>query len=158
MMRNGWKLALSLAIPQVVAAAAGAITVTATGSWYQQIQRPSWNPPGWVFGPVWTLLYVLMGIALYAVWKSPDGPAKRRAIILWSVQLFLNFCWSLIFFGMHRIGAAFAEIVLLWIAILLTIFAFARISRPAAWMLVPYIAWVSFAAILTFTIWKLNGY
>jgi len=156
-MKKGWKLFWSLLIPQIVAGAAGYFTVTGTGSWYQQIERPTWNPPGWVFGPVWTTLYVLMGIALFLVWKEPEQtPRRRMALWCWAAQLFLNFWWSLIFFGAHEIGWAFLELVLLWIAILLTIFAFARINRLAAWLLVPYIAWVSFAGLLNFTIWRLN--
>ncbi|RYY86711.1 MAG: tryptophan-rich sensory protein [Chitinophagaceae bacterium] len=156
-MKNGWKLFISLLIPQVVGGTAGLFTITEVGSWYQGINRPTWNPPGWLFGPVWTTLYVLMGIALYLVWKGQERSAqKTRAIWLWGMQMLANFCWSFIFFNQHRIGLAFAEIVLLWLLILLTIFAFARISKTAAWLLVPYISWVTFAGILNYTIWVMN--
>ncbi|GAB4091668.1 TspO/MBR family protein [Flaviaesturariibacter terrae] len=156
-MKNGLKLFLSLAIPQVVGGTAGFFTVTGVGTWYQRIQRPAWNPPNWVFGPVWTLLYVLMGIALYLVWRGPgSNPQKRRAITFWSIQLAANFLWSFLFFNQHRIGLALLDLAVLWLLILLTIFSFARINKTAAWLLVPYISWVTFAGILNYSIWMLN--
>jgi len=156
-MKNGLKLLISLMIPQIAGAAGAFFTVTDEGSWYQQINRPSWNPPGYIFGPVWTTLYILMGIGLYLVWKSDAAPAlKRRAITLWGIQMVLNAAWSILFFGMHLIGVALADLILMWVAILLTIFAFARINKTAAWLLVPYISWVSFAGILNATIWVMN--
>ena len=157
-MSNTLKLIISLAIPLVIGGTAGYFTSTGTGSWYQTIKTPSWNPPNWVFGPVWTFLYILMGISLYLVWKK-DLPAeeKRMAYTFFALQLLFNFCWSFIFFNQHRIGLAFLDIVVLWVCLLVTIFLFARVSNVAAWLLVPYISWVSFAAILNFTIWKLNS-
>lgn len=156
-MNNKIKLLISLALPQVAGLSGALFTETGPGSWYRQIAKPSWNPPGWVFGPVWTLLYILMGIAFYLVWKSSAAaPDKKRAMTFWSVQLLLNFFWTLIFFAAQQPGWAFAEILVLWIFILLTIFQFARISKTAAWLMVPYIAWVSFAALLTATIWSMN--
>lgn len=156
-MKKGWKLLIALGLPLAVAATAGYFTVAGVGSWYQTILRPAWNPPNWVFGPVWTVLYLLMGLALYLVWIAPgSAPRKRTGIALWGVQLAANFCWSLFFFNLHRIGTALADLALLWLLILLTIFAFARIDKRAAWLLVPYISWVSFAGILNFTIWMLN--
>jgi len=156
-MKNWIKLVIALIIPQLVAASGAYFTVTGTGSWYQTLDKPSWNPPSWVFGPVWTTLYLLMGIAMFLVWRS-DAPnkLKRRATILWGVQLFFNFLWSFLFFGREQIFGALLEIVALWVLILLTIFAFARVNKLAAWLLVPYISWVSFAAILNYTIWDLN--
>ena len=156
-MKNWVKLVIALIIPQLVAASGAYFTVTGTGSWYQTLDKPSWNPPSWVFGPVWTTLYILMGIAMFLVWRS-DAPEKlkRRATILWGVQLFFNFLWSFLFFGQEQIFGALLEIVVLWVLILLTIFAFARVNKPAAWLLVPYISWVSFATVLTYTIWDLN--
>jgi tryptophan-rich sensory protein len=157
-MNNRIKLVISLILPQIAGISGVLFTDTGEGSWYQQLAKPSWNPPGWLFGPVWTTLYILMGIAFYIVWKQPDAtPNKKWAITLWVIQLVLNFCWTLIFFAAHEVGWALAEIIVLWLAILLTIFAFARISKVAAWLLVPYIAWVSFATILTATIWTLNS-
>jgi len=154
-MNNALKLMIALAIPLLIGFSGSFFTVSEIGSWYQTIQKPSWNPPNWIFGPVWTTLYVLMGISLFLVWRSTTFQ-KGVAIILFSIQLVLNFFWSFIFFKQHQIGFAFAEILALWLMILLTIFAFGRINKLAAWLLVPYISWVSFAAILNFTIWQLN--
>ncbi|MBL0271367.1 MAG: tryptophan-rich sensory protein [Chitinophagaceae bacterium] len=156
-MNNTAKLVISIIVPLAIGATSGLFTETGVGSWYQTIQKPSWNPPGWIFGPVWTTLYILMGISLYLIWKSDATPSlKWLAILLFALQLALNFFWSLIFFNQHAIGWALVEIIVLWLSILATIFVFARINNTAAWLLVPYISWVSFAGILTYTIWKLN--
>lgn len=156
-MKNWVKLLISIALPLMVSAAAGYFTVTGLGSWYQNLQKPSWNPPNWLFGPVWTVLYIMMGIAFYLVWRSGAAVrTKQKAMGAWIVQLVLNFLWSFIFFNQHAIGSALIEIIILWLAILVTIFLFARCSKAAAWLLVPYISWVSFAAFLTYTIWILN--
>ena len=151
------KLLISIAIPLLVGAISAYFTVTGVESWYQTIQKPSWNPPNWIFGPVWTTLYVMMGVAFWMVWKEDTSrELKMIAVILFGVQLILNFLWSFIFFKLELPGFAFLEILFLWIAILATIFAFAQVNKTAAWLLVPYISWVSFAAILNFTIWRLN--
>lgn len=156
-MRNWIKLIISLALPQIIGLTAAYFTQTGEGSWYRSVEKPGWNPPGWVFGPVWTILYILMGIAFYLVWKS-NTPAKTKSIamIFWIIQLVFNFFWTIIFFGQHQIGWALVEIIALWLLILFTIFAFARINKVAAWLMVPYISWVSFATLLTGTIWMLN--
>ena len=157
-MNNTLKLIIAIAIPLAVGATSGFFTITGIESWYQTINKPSWNPPGSVFGPVWTTLYVLMGVALFLVWKSSGSDTlKRTAITLFAIQLILNFFWSFIFFDQQQPGWAFVEIITLWFFILLTIFSFTRVSKTAAWLLVPYISWVSFAAILNYTIWKLNS-
>jgi translocator protein len=157
-MTNTIKLIISIAIPVAIGATSGFFTVTGVESWYQTINKPSWNPPSWIFGPVWTSLYVMMGIAFYLVWKSDSSSIlKKTAIILFAAQLLFNFFWSFIFFNQQQIGWALVEMLIMWVLILLTIFAFANVSKTAAWLLVPYIAWVSFAAILNFTIWKLNS-
>jgi tryptophan-rich sensory protein len=124
--------------------------------WYRALQRPEWNPPDWLFAPVWTSLYILMGVACYLIWIKAPLASRRTALLVYFIQLALNFTWSFLFFGMHQPGLAFIEIIFLWLSILFTIFAFARLNRLAAWMLVPYISWVSFAAILNYTIWQLN--
>lgn len=156
-MNNILKLIISVTIPLLVGGLSGFFTVTGVESWYQTIDRPSWNPPNWIFGPVWTALYILMGVALFLVWKDKSaGGVKKFALLLFVVQMLLNFFWSIIFFSLQQPGWAFAEIVLLWLFILITIFAFARLNNMAAWLLVPYVSWVSFAAILNFTIWQLN--
>ncbi|MBK7289999.1 MAG: tryptophan-rich sensory protein [Chitinophagaceae bacterium] len=156
-MNNSIKLIIAIAIPVAVGAISGFFTATGVESWYQTINKPSWNPPGWIFAPVWTTLYIMMGVALFLVWKSDSSDIlKKTAITLFTIQLVLNFFWSFIFFDQHQIGWALVEIIAMWIFILLTIFAFGNVSKLAAWLLVPYISWVSFATILNYTIWKLN--
>ena len=154
---------LRLVIAMAVSGAAGIIgsvvtTPAISSGWYASLARPALNPPAWVFGPVWTTLYALMGIALWLVWKDTgaDPKAKRRALILFSIQLVLNALWPIIFFGFKFIGGGLREILALFVAILLTIIAFAKVSKPAAGLLVPYILWVSFAAYLNYSIWMLN--
>ena len=109
------------------------------GEWYAALKKPSWNPPGWVFGPVWGALYTMMGVAAWLVWTHGGFGAQRRALALFLVQLALNAAWTPLFFGLHWAGVAFAEIVLLWLAIAATIAAFRPVSRAAAWLLAPYL-------------------
>lgn len=156
-MKNSLKLVIAVLLPVGVGILSGLFTARGVPGWYRTLAKPSWNPPNAVFAPVWTVLYILMGIALYLVWKSNTSmEAKKPALMFWAGQLVLNAIWSFLFFSQHAIGLALVEIVLLWLFILITIFLFARISNVAAWLLVPYISWVSFAAILNFTIWQLN--
>ncbi len=151
------KLIISIAIPLLIGGIAGFFTSTGVNTWYAVANKPSFNPPNWIFAPVWTALYILMGIAFYMVWKSETNKAaKQTAIILYAIQLTLNFAWSFIFFYARQPGWAFIEIVIMWIMILLAIIWFGKISALAAWLLVPYICWVSFATVLNFYIWKLN--
>jgi len=126
------------------------------GEWYASLKKPAWNPPGWVFGPVWTSLYTMMAVAAWLVWRRGGFVVQRRPLTLFLVQLALNAAWTPVFFGLRRPGLAFAEIVLLWLAILLTIRAFWPVTRAAAGLLAPYLAWVSFASLLNFTLWRLN--
>lgn len=151
------KLIISLAITFLVGAVAAWFTTAGVNGWYAVANKPSFNPPNWVFAPVWTALYLMMGIALWLVWKK-DGvkSGRRTALILFAIQLLLNFAWSFIFFYAHQPGWAFAEILLMWVSIMLTIIWFGKVSPAAAWLLVPYIWWVSFASLLNFYIWKLN--
>ncbi|MBC7851108.1 MAG: tryptophan-rich sensory protein [Chitinophagaceae bacterium] len=151
------KLIISLLIPLAVGFTGSFFTTPEIGNWYSTLNKPWFNPPSWIFAPVWTTLYVLMGIAMWLVWKS-DKPerAKQRALWLYAFQLFLNFWWSVIFFHFHQPGWALVEIIVLWISILLTIFSFAKIDKTAAWLLVPYICWVSFAMVLNHGIWVRN--
>jgi benzodiazapine receptor len=132
-------------------------TREAVPDWYATLNRPSFTPPNWLFSPVWTILYLLMAISAFIVWqKGLANPAVKIALILYLIQLILNALWSVIFFGLKLPLPAFIEIIMLWTAIAFTILAFARVSITAALILVPYILWVSFAAVLNFSIWFLN--
>lgn len=161
-LSNTFKLVISLIIPQLAGGLGSLFTVSSVRDWYPVLVKPALNPPAWVFGPVWTTLFLLMGYALYLVWSSyAEASADKKdlikiALTLFGVQMVLNALWSIIFFGLHSPGGAFIEIIFLWLAILATIIAFYKISRPAAWLLVPYILWVSFAGYLNFMIWVLN--
>ncbi len=128
-------------------------TQTGPDSWHAQLIKPVFNPPNWLFGPVWTTLYILMGIALYLAIRNK---VEKKGIILFASQLVLNTLWSIIFFGMHNILLACIEIIILWIFILLTIIEFYKKSKTAAYLMIPYILWVSFASILTLSIYILN--
>lgn len=123
------------------------------GDWYASLAKPEWNPPAWIFGPVWTLLYLLMAVAAWMVWKRAGW---RRPLWLYLMQLALNAAWTPVFFGAHQIGWALVEIIALWTAILMTMLAFLRVNKAAGWMMAPYLAWVTFAAFLNFTLWRLN--
>lgn len=140
--------------------AVGAIGSIATTpeipGWYAGLHKPSWTPPSAVFGPVWTTLYVLMGIAAWLVWRAGGFSAQARPLAWFLVQLALNLAWSFLFFAAHQVGWALVDIVLLWCAILATAVAFRRVSRLAAWLLVPYLAWVSYATALNAAIWSMN--
>jgi benzodiazapine receptor len=133
------------------------VTGTGPGSWYDMLVKPSFNPPSWVFGPAWTLLYILMGISLYLVlmeWRQ--GTEVRIPLLLFGIQLALNALWSFLFFGLQSPAAGLAGILVLWVFIVATIVAFFRVSRPAAIILLPYLAWVSFASLLNYAIFILN--
>ena len=139
-----------------VAAGLGAIASSDAPSFYGELTRPDWAPPASVFGPVWTALYALMGIAAWLVWREDGMPASRRALVFFGAQLVLNTLWSWLFFALHRGGLAFLDIVALWLLIVLTIFAFWRIRPLAGALLLPYLAWVSYAAALNLAVWRLN--
>ncbi len=139
-----------------VAGISSIFTAPSLPTWYAALAKPPLNPPNLLFGPVWTLLYTLMAIAAWIVWKTRPSPCRRRGLRLFCVQLGLNFLWSWIFFGRHQIGTAFADIVVLWAAILLTLLTFKKMSMTAAWLLVPYLAWVTFAGYLNFAMWRMN--
>jgi tryptophan-rich sensory protein len=152
-----WKLIVSVLIPLLASAVGGFFTSTSVSTWYVELNKPVFNPPNWVFGPVWTALYILMGISLYLVWSKGIKTKKAKAAVtIFSIQLALNILWSVIFFGLKSPLFAFIEIVFLWSAILMTIIYFYRISKPAAYLLLPYILWVSFAAVLNCFLFILN--
>ena len=138
-------------------AAAGTAVFVSTDGWYAGLRKPSWNPPAWVFGPVWTLLYFMMAFAVWLIWREGGWREQARPLRWFLLQWLLNALWTPLFFGMHRSGLAFAEIVLLWLVLAATLWSFWKVSKPAALLLVPYLVWVSLAASLNFTIWRLNA-
>jgi tryptophan-rich sensory protein len=151
------KLLTAILLSELAGVIGSMFTTPSIRGWYAGLAKPDFAPPNWIFGPVWTMLFVLMGIAAFLVWrKGLNRRDVRTALGLFIGQLILNTLWSIIFFGLHSPGGAFGEIIFLWLSILLTIIVFARISKPAAWLLVPYIVWVTFAAYLNFSIWMRN--
>lgn len=157
LIRQSIGLAVSIAVCFGAAGIGSMLTTPSLGTWYAALTKPAWTPPNWVFGPVWSLLYLLMAIAAWLVWRGIGFPRAASALNLFAVQLVLNVCWSAIFFGAHRPGLAFVEILLLWLLILATMIAFRSVSRAAAWLMAPYLVWVAFAAGLNFSIWRLNA-
>jgi len=139
-----------------LAAAIGGAASTQAGPFYARLARPAWAPPPWIFGPVWTVLYALMGIAAWLVWRIGGLRMARFALALFLAQLLPNALWSWFFFGWHLGGLAFADIILLWVLILATLAAFWRIRPVAGALLIPYLLWVSFAAALNYSVWRLN--
>jgi benzodiazapine receptor len=151
---NQWLvLAGFLAISFGVAALGGVSTANSVRDWYPTIAKPAWTPPSWLFGPVWTALYAMMAVAAWLVWRRAGWAG---ALVWFAAQLVLNAAWSPVFFGLHRIGLALLNIVLLWLAIAGTTAAFWRVQPAAGVLLVPYLTWVSFAVALNFAIWRLN--
>ena len=128
-----------------------------TGGWYAELAKPTWNPPSWVFGPVWTALYIMMAVAAWLVWRRGGWKTQRGPLTLYLLQWALNALWTPLFFGLQRPGLAFAEILALTLAIVATLVAFWRVKRVAGILLVPYALWVTFAAALNFAIWRMNG-
>ena len=139
-----------------VAAAIGTVASLDAGSFYAELNRPGWAPPAWLFAPAWTILYVLMGVAAWLVWRRHGFGAGRTALILFLVQLAANALWTWLFFAWRQGAGAFAEILVLWALIVATIASFGRLNVPAAWLMVPYLAWVTFATALTLSVWRLN--
>jgi len=156
--RAGWGSLIVFVAACLLVGSLGAIsTASSVDTWYPGVTKPSWNPPNSVFGPVWTTLFIMMGVSVWLVWRRRHESETRVAMIFFGGQLMLNALWSALFFGAQRPGWAAVEIVVLWLAIAGTIAIFARISKPAAWLLVPYLVWVSFATALNFAIWRLNA-
>jgi len=140
------------------AALSGSIfTTPSVPTWYAGLVKPSWTPPNWVFGPVWSALYLMMAVAVWLVWRRGGFATAAIPLTLFLVQLGLNVAWSILFFGLHMPGLAFAEIVLLWFAILVTLIMFWRSNPIAGFLLVPYILWTTFAGALNLALWQLNG-
>jgi translocator protein len=155
-LRSILSLILCLSLPLLVGAISGYATSSNISNWYVFLVKPSFNPPNWLFGPVWTSLYLLMGISLYLIWKSQAGAGRKQALLLFAIQLAFNFGWSFIFFYFHEIGWALIEILALWLSILLTIISFYKVDKTAAYLQIPYLLWVSFATVLNASIFYLN--
>jgi translocator protein len=149
-------LALSLAACFGAALFGNQFTEPAIPTWYASLDKPAWTPPNWLFGPVWTLLYISMAVAAWLVWRERGFGGAPLPLGLFCLQLLLNAIWSFLFFGLRNPGLAFAEIVLLWLAILATTLSFRRVNRTAALLLVPYLLWVTYASALNFEIWRTN--
>ncbi len=149
----GW-----IALSQLAGVVGGFFTTSSVETWYPGLEKPSFSPPNWVFGPVWTVLYVLMGVAAWLVWKNSAGnPVARSGLRIFCFQLVLNALWSIVFFGLREPMWAWIELIALWIAILVTFGHFIRIHRLAGLMIMPYLAWVTFAGVLNYYIWRLNA-
>lgn len=150
------KLIISLLLPLSVGAVAGMFTSQAVPTWYASLNRPSFSPPNWVFGPVWSTLYTILGVSFFLIWKENPSKQRNLAIIVFSIQMLLNFVWSFIFFYFNMIGAALIEIILLWLSIVTMIYLFYKIKPLAAYLNIPYLLWVSFATILNAGYFFLN--
>lgn len=157
MRKQNWKVyGAMIAITETVGALSGFLTREGTKTYEAFAVKPVWTPPGAVFPVVWSILYALMGIGAGRIWKSPSSTMRTRSLILFAVQLGVNFCWSLLFFNAKVYGFAFIWLVLLWILIVLMIHAFYQVNRTAAYLQIPYILWVTFAAYLNYMVWQLN--
>ena len=154
--RDAWVLAAFAAACLCIGALAGIATAHSVATWYPALAKPAFTPPDWVFAPVWTVLYVMIAVAGWRVWRERAAVGRRTALAVYAAQLALNLAWSFLFFGARMIGPAFAEIVLLLLAIVGNISLFWRIDRMAAWLLVPYALWVAFAGLLNFALWRMN--
>ena len=157
MKLNYKRLIICIALPQMAGLVGSFFTAPAITGWYASLQKPSFNPPNWLFGPVWFLLYVLMGISAYLVWeKLAENKKAKGAMRLFWIHLFFNASWSIIFFGFQNPGLAFINIIIIWLLIIALIVKFWKISRWASYLLIPYFLWVSFASVLNYFIWYLN--
>ena len=150
------KFLISILLPLSLGAIAGMFTSQSVPEWYAALNRPSFNPPNWIFGPVWTTLYILMGISFFLIWKQDASKVRNRAILIFLLQLLLNFAWSFIFFYFNMIGLALVEIVLLWISIVLMLVVFYKIKSIASYINIPYLLWVTFATVLNASYYILN--
>lgn len=151
------RILIAVGICLIVGSISGGSTASSLTDWFATLEKPVFNPPGWIFGPVWTILYIMMGIAAGRVWAmGMDTPGVKRALSIFGIQLLLNFMWSIIFFGLQEIAWALVDIVLLWVMIILTMRAFKPLDKTAYLLLWPYLLWVSFATVLNASILYLN--
>ncbi|UCE42339.1 MAG: tryptophan-rich sensory protein [Candidatus Aminicenantes bacterium] len=151
-----FRLIASLVICQLAGFIGSVFTTPAISGWYASLEKPTFNPPNWIFSPVWIFLYLLMGMTLYILWQNLPKTEAKIALWFFAFQLVLNIFWSVIFFGLKLPMVAFIEIIILWIFILLTMIKSSRVSKASVYLLLPYILWVNFAAILNFFLWRLN--
>jgi len=150
------KFLVSIILPLSLGAIAGMFTSQSVPEWYATLNRPSFNPPNWIFGPVWTTLYILMGISFFLIWKQEVSKERNRAVLIFLLQLLLNFAWSFIFFYFNMIGLALVEIILLWISIVLMLVVFYKIKPLTSYINIPYLLWVTFATVLNASYYILN--
>lgn len=155
-MKKSIQITSCILLTMAIGGLSGFATISGVNGWYKTLNKPSFNPPNAIFGPVWSLLYLLMGISLYLIWQQPKSSERKKAVGVFFVQITLNFFWSIIFFNLHSIGFALVEIIAMWLAILAMIILFYRVNRPAALLQIPYICWVSFASVLNAAIYHLN--
>lgn len=155
-MPKSLKLIIAILLPMVLGGFSGFLTANSINDWYVTLNQPSFNPPNWVFGPVWTTLYLIMGISLYRIWRLPATEERNKTIKIFALQMTLNFFWSLIFFKWHLIGLALLEIIFMWIAIAMMIHHFRKLDAAAGYMNIPYLLWVSFASVLNGAYFILN--
>lgn len=154
---NYKRLLISLLFPQLAGWFGIPFTSSAIPTWYATLEKPFFNPPNWIFGPVWTLLYLMMGISIYLIWQKIDhNKNASRAITVFWIHLVFNASWSVVFFGLKNMALALLNIVILWVMILVLIFQFWKIDKRASYLLFPYLAWVSFATALNYALWMLN--
>lgn len=155
-MNRYLKLFLCILVPLVIGGISGSATANSINTWYVTLNKPFFNPPNYLFGPVWTILYALMGISLFLILETPKSELRIKSIVIFCIQIFLNFWWSIIFFKYQLLGLALLEIIMIWMSILLMIFTFKKLNKTAAYLQIPYLLWVSFATVLTMSIWYLN--
>jgi len=155
-MKNYLKLIFCIIIPLAIGGISGVATTTSLDTWFVALNKPVFNPPSYLFGPVWSVLYILMGISLYLIVQAPKNQTRKNALMIFGIQLVLNFWWSFLFFKFHLLGIAFIEIVMIWLSILTMIYLFQKVNKTAAYLQIPYLVWVSFASILNGAIWCLN--
>lgn len=153
---NYLKIIISLALPLAIGFIGSLFTSSSVNSWYLSINKPSFNPPNWIFAPVWTILFILIGISFYLVWQRNFGNNKKLLIGVFILNLLLNLIWSLLFFGLKNPFLAFIEIIILWLIILVNIIVFSKVSKLAGFLLIPYLLWVGFASALNYSIFILN--
>ncbi len=142
--------------PLIIGGISGYATASNIGTWFVTVIKPSFNPPNYLFAPVWTALYLLMGFGLFLILQTPPSAQRKKAIVAFSIQLALNFCWSILFFSFHALGIALIEIIAMWISIAAMIYYFKPVNKTAAYLQIPYLCWVSFATVLNASIWWLN--